>query len=211
MTLRRRHLMLALPAACALLATGCAEAPLRAAHHYTETVASLLISNDYKSIVIIGDRYHYIFAAPPHLVDALSSPLHAQLSGSFSTFHVEKNGHISGQFDLNLNAASTPELREQAAQLGFVADAGGTLTLHGDLSGKRYPQGTLKAGRHSQPLNQSYVIDISVDESRGDAVADDLLSPITAGSDGVLLLYYAALAPILIPIAILTKAPKNDK
>ncbi|MBV8123276.1 MAG: hypothetical protein JOY60_01465 [Burkholderiaceae bacterium] len=209
MTLRRRHLVLALPAAWALSAAGCAEAPLRPAHQYTETISSLLISNDFKSVVIIGEHYHYIFTAPLHLVEALSSPLHAELSGSFSTFRVEKNGHISGQFDLNLNPALTPEQQAQATQLGFAPDADGKLKLHGELSGKRYPQGTLKAGRHTQALNQSYTIDISVDESRGDAVADDLLSPITAGSDGVLLLYYAALAPILIPVAILSKAPKN--
>jgi len=51
-------------------------------------------------------------------------------------------------------------------------------------------------------------VEISVDQSRGSAMADSLATPLTVGSDGILLVYFAVLAPILIPLAIITREPR---
>ena len=61
---------------------------------YTETVSQILISQDGKSIVILGATFHYVLDANPNLMQAISSSLHAKLVASFSEFRVDREGEV---------------------------------------------------------------------------------------------------------------------
>jgi hypothetical protein len=67
----------------------------------------------------------------------------------------------------------------------------------------------LRADRQRSALNHPYTIEISAEEPLGSRVADRLSTPITVTSDGILLLYYVALSPVLLPIALMSRERKN--
>ena len=191
---------------------GCAESSsLKATiKPYTETVKALLISRDGKHIVFIGRSYHYVLDAPAQLVASLASPLHQSMDGEISQLHVDAENGISGRYQLSLPGTLDEQQAQAARELGFSAatTAGGPWRLEGELKGQRFLQGAFREGRQLEPLNKSYTVEISVDQSRGSAMADSLATPLTVGSDGILLVYFAVLAPILIPLAIITREPR---
>ena len=181
---------------------------------YTETINSLLVSKDNKNIVFIGRNYHYVLAAPPMLVQCLASTLHPKIKGEISGLHVDPQGQISGAYRLFLTAPASPSEAETAHALGFTSAAaspeeGGDWQASGELTGQRFVRGTLREGRQLEPLNQSYTVEITAEQSRADVVADKLATPLTMGSDGVLLLYYIVLAPVLIPLTLISREPRR--
>jgi len=190
---------------------GCAEsaslkAPIKP---YTETVKALLISRDGKHLVFIGRSYHYVLDAPAQLVASLASPLHQSMDGEISQLHVDAENGISGHYQLSLAGPLDEQQAQAARELGFSPAAdGGPWRASGELKGQRFLQGAFREGRQLEPLNKSYTVEISVDQSRGSAMADSLATPLTVGSDGILLVYFAVLAPILIPLAIITREPR---
>jgi len=61
-------------------------------------------------------------------------------------------------------------------------------------------------GREQDRLNKAYVIDVTTDSSASDVAADDAATPIRVAADGVQLVYWAPLAPIVVPILFLSRA-----
>ncbi|MDC8783918.1 hypothetical protein [Roseateles koreensis] len=225
--LHRRRLLIATSAKLSLLGlagsgmaaltAGCAGAPDSATKQpprqqiYTEKVSSLLLSRDNKNFVFIGRDHHYILDAPPQLVASLASPLHPKIKGFISSLHVDEQAQVTGRYRLTLEGELTMAERDAATALGFVPDTEHvqSLVLAGDIVGKRYMRGTLREGRQLEPLNQVYSVEITADQSRADAAAEKMLTPLTVGTDGVLLLYYIVLAPVLVPLAIVTREPRR--
>jgi hypothetical protein len=206
-----RRLALCLVAAAGLALTGCAshdasgvDAPHE--HRYTETISSVLLSEDGKRVAAIGANHHYIFEAPDVLVKALHSPVHSQLQATFSTFHVDKRGVVSGDWTLVLADGASAQARQAALAVGLAPGGDGRLATSGRLVGQRFTGWTYRLGREQDKLNKAYDIEISVDASTGDVVADDAATPIRAAADGVQLIYWAPLAPIVLPILFLSRA-----
>lgn len=211
----RRRAALILVAATALALAGCASAPAdkhapaaaaAAPHHYTETISSVLVSEDEKRLAVIGNGHHYIFDAPPVLVRALRSPVHPQLSATFAGFHLDRNGVVSGDWLLTLAPDASPAAREQAKAVGLVAAADGAMFASGILKGKRYTGWTYKLRGDQDRLNKPHEVEISTDLSTADVVVDDAATPIRVAADGVQLIYWAPLAPVIVPILFLTHA-----
>jgi hypothetical protein len=204
MRTNRRWVMVSVLAA---LAAGCAGSPPPAAPKtYTETISSLLVSEDGKHIAAIGARHHYIFGAPELVVRAVRSPIHPRLTATFSTFHVDVTGKVTGQYALSLAPDASADEQRAAAAIGLVQAADGHWGAGGTLSGQRYTGWTYKLGREQAALNHPYEIEFTNDASTADRVVDDVASPIRVAADGVQLIYYAPLAPIIIPIIFATKA-----
>ena len=185
---------------------GCASHAPPQEHRYTECISSVLLSEDGKHLAAIGSNHHYIFEAPEVLVKALHSPVHPQLSATFSTFHIDQRGVVTGDWLLAL-ATDAPPASQQAAQaVGLVRGADGTFTASGHLKGQRFTGWTYKMGREQDRLNKAYVIDVTTDSSASDVAADDAATPIRVAADGVQLVYWAPLAPIVVPILFLSRA-----
>jgi hypothetical protein len=206
-----RRPALALAAAAAL--AGCASHPATPAaapqayeQHYKETISSVLLSDDGKRLAAIGANHHYIFDAPPVLVRALHSDIHAQLQATFSTFHVDRRGVVSGDWTLALARDAGPPARQEALAIGLVQASDGRLVVSGQLEGKRFTGWTYRLGREQDRLNRPYEIDVTTEASRADVAADDAATPIRLAADGVQLVYWAPLAPIVLPILFLGSA-----
>ena len=204
----------AVVAAALAMAGGCASrtdaaatavAP-RAGHGYTETISSLLVSEDGRHIAAIGSAHHYIFDAPPLVIRALHSPAHAAMTATFSTFHVDREGKVTGRYSLEVPAGASADVRREAAAVGLQPQADGSWRVDGTLLGQRYTGWTYKAGREQDRLNRPYTIEFTTDFTTADELADKSATPIRVAADGVQMLYYAPLAPIILPIILLTKA-----
>ncbi len=202
-------------AGAAIALAGCAGAPAdkpvppaasAEPHRYTETISSVLVSGDEKRLAVIGSGHHYIFDAPPVLVRALRSPVHPQLSATFAAFHLDRHGVVSGDWLLTLAPDASPAARQQAKEVGLVEGPDGVLASGGILKGKRYTGWTYKLRGEQDRLNKSYEVEISTDLTAADVALDDAATPIRVAADGVQLVYWAPLAPVIVPILFLTKA-----
>jgi hypothetical protein len=197
--------ILAISGALALAASGCATSQ-HPPHTYKETISSVLLSEDNKHLVAIGSNHHYVFDAPAPLVAALHSDLHPRLSAEFSTFHVDPKSTISGEYTLVLAGELAPDAQTAAQALGFARGPDGRWREQGQLAGRRYTGWTYQAGEHREKLNKPYTIEITVEARHGDAVVESLDTPIRVTADGIQMLYYLPLAPVLIPVIFMTAA-----
>ena len=200
-------------AGVAIALAGCAGAPAdkpaaaaAVPHHYTETVSSVLVSEDEKRLAVIGNGHHYIFDAPPVLVKALRSPVHPQLAATFAAFHMDRSGVVSGDWLLTLAPDASPAAREQARAVGLVAGPDGVMAAGGILKGKRYTGWTYTLRGAQDKLNKPYEVEITTDLNGADVAVDEAATPIRMAADGVQLIYWAPLAPVIVPILFLTKA-----
>ena len=175
-------------------------------HRYAETISSVLISEDGQRIAAIGDGHHYIFGAPDVLVKALRSPVHPQLAATFSTFHIDARGVVSGDWLLTLAPDASPAAKEQARAVGLAPGPDGVYAAAGILKGQRFTGWTYKLRGAQDKLNHPYEIEITTEASAGDRAVDDAATPIRVAADGVQLIYWAPLAPVIVPVLFLTRA-----
>jgi hypothetical protein len=191
---------------------GCASTPAAngappKGRHYTETISSVLVSADHQHLVAIGRDHHYVFDAPELLVRALQSPLHGWLSAAFTPFHVDAQGAVTGDVMLRLPRDATAAQQEAAGALGLQRQADGDWEALVHMHGQRFSSWTYKwPDQTREKLNQRYTVEFTTDEGLKDAVVDKAVTPVRVAADGVNLIYYAALAPIIIPFVFLTKA-----
>ena len=205
-----RRLALAALAGASLALAGCATASREPAapqeRHYTETISSVLVSGDDKRIAAIGSNHHYIFTAPEVLVKALRSPVHPQLTATFTTFHIDPRSVVSGDWLLTLSPDASPAAREQARAVGLVPGPDGGFAAGGILKGQRYTGWTYSLRGPQDKLNKPYTIEITTEANAADTAVDDAATPIRMAADGVQLIYWAPLAPIIVPVLFLTRA-----
>jgi hypothetical protein len=206
-----RRLALAALAGAAFVLAGCAtsaapEPPPPTGQHYTETISSVLVSADEKRLAAIGSRHHYIFTAPEVLVKALRSPVHPQLTATFTTFHIDRRGVVTGDWLLTLAPDASPAAREQARAAGLLPGPDGVLAAGGILKGQRYTGWTYSLRGPQDKLNKPYTIEITTDATAADVAVDEAATPIRMAADGVQLLYWAPLAPIIVPVLFLSRA-----
>lgn len=205
-----RRLALATLAGAAFVLAGCAASSREPAppheQHYTETISSVLVSGDDKRIAAIGSSHHYIFNAPEVLVRALRSPVHPQLTATFTTFHIDQRGVVTGDWLLTLAADASPAAKEQARAAGLVPGADGVLVAGGILKGQRYTGWTYSLRGPQDKLNKPYTIEITTEASAADIAVDDAATPIRMAADGVQLIYWAPLAPVIVPVLFLSRA-----
>ena len=206
-----RRLALAALAGAAFALAGCAtsaapEPPPPSGQHYTETISSVLVSADEKRIAAIGSGHHYIFTAPEVLVKALRSPVHPQLTATFTTFHIDRRGVVTGDWLLTLAPDASPATREQARAVGLVPGPDGVFAAGGILKGQRFTGWTYSLRGPQEKLNKPVTIEISTDATAADVAVDEVATPIRMAADGVQLLYWAPLAPIIVPVLFLSRA-----
>ena len=178
---------------------------LFANHRYVESVSSLLISSDDKNIVVITEKYHYIFDAPPDMVAALKAPFHRSIEGSLGTLFIAGSGAASIRYELLLKDAATPQERDQALAAGFQArgKASDTLSIRGELHGTRYESGGVQPPAQSPlRLNRTYEISVNAELSPAEKYGRALLTPITVTADGAMVLGAVAVGIVLMPVMI---------
>lgn len=190
----RRKLILVGGMAAIPLSTGCVTAAL--VHDatksewktYQETVSSVLLSADGKTLAVIGQHYHYVFDAPESIKAVLHPELSQIVDASFTTFTVDRSQGIHGTYRLMIDKGATSEQKAAALAAGFKNLPNGDLIASGTLTGKRYGANGVQATKASQRLQKDYVITVSEDKGAGLNAAKLLLTPITLTVDGILIL-----------------------
>lgn len=194
----------------ALAVSGCASEPPVHQRTYTEKVSTLLLSKDGKQLVILGAAHHYVFDAPPDLVALTQSPLKTRVEARIAPFTVTRDGTTQGDYSLHLPASLTPEEVVMAQAMGFKQVEGGAWQLDSHLRGTRYLVGNAtRDDRIHETLQHTYTVTVTVDETTGQRAAEKASTPVKIGAEGVLLVYFAVLAPIIIPIVFLSREKRS--
>ncbi|WP_236654881.1 5-formyltetrahydrofolate cyclo-ligase [Burkholderia pyrrocinia] len=164
---------------------------------YRETLSAFLISADGKKLVVLGERYHYIFDVPPALAVNLTAPYRPKLYTDFDDFETHGD-KITGRYSLQLSRDDAPpgsELRERALADGFK-DQRFQLTEGGTISGKRYQPNDVTPSSIPQAFNHAYNVKVTERPSVLGQGVKLALSPITMAADGAVGLLGVALFPI---------------
>lgn len=204
--LQRRQLLLTLAAAGVLAGCAANQPETLVLKTYHETLSSLLLSQDRQHLVVIGEHHHYIFdtprpwwrpwnplCTPGWRVNWAASPCRPMVGPKATT------------------RCSCPPIwtRPTAPGLRHWASSpirpGRGWRLAGHVAGQRYLQGTVKANRIRTTLNHPYTVEIQAEQPRSEQVANALVTPVTTAANGVNLLYYVVLAPILVPFALISR------
>ncbi|QSN63518.1 hypothetical protein [Caballeronia sp. M1242] len=200
----KRRSFLTLAAMTPLLLSGCVTSELIETANsddrfqYTETIDSVLISADRNKLVFLGADYHYIFDAPTHFADVLSSAVHPLIHAEVTTFDVGPDGKASGAFDLKISDASklTPEAKAQLIDFGF-SERNWTRRIL--LNGTRYSAKHFDRSKLSPTvLNQSYQVTVYETRHSNMKKVALLLTPVTVALDGALMILSIPLIPVAV-------------
>ena len=96
--------------------------------------------------------------------------------------------------------------KASARAVGLAPGADGVYTASGRLTGQRFTGWTYKLRGAQDKLNHPYEIEITTESSAGDRAVDDAATPIRVAADGVQLIYWAPLAPVIVPVLFLSRA-----
>jgi len=126
-----------------------------------EMVSSVLTTTDASTLVVITDRYHYIFTVPSPIVLALKGTFHPYVQAQFLNFHVDSGGGTRGTVILSLLAAPGDAIAAAIAA-GFSKVPGGA-EYTTFLSGFRYaPRDDFRVTARYK-LNQTYEVNVDDD------------------------------------------------
>jgi hypothetical protein len=183
---RQEFLKGALSSLTLLSVSGCFTPMLYEPRTYDETALSFLVTEDGSRLVVLGEKYHYIFDdISPSLKEILLGPLHLRtvVVAVLANFYVKSDNVVTGDYVLSLSDQASDEQRKIAMSAGFVSP---DLTLSGHLKGVRYSaKGFPFPAAQTQGFAHRY--DASVREERS-KTAKVLLTPVTVAADGVLIL-----------------------
>ncbi|MBN3787795.1 5-formyltetrahydrofolate cyclo-ligase [Burkholderia sp. Ac-20353] len=208
--MKRRHFLALTGASASGLLAGCKNfGPVTKAwfkdSKYQETLSAFLITADGKKLVVLGQKYHYIFDMPPELGAVLKGPYRPKLRTAFIDF-VAQGDKIGGRYRISLDRANVPpesdDIRALALADGFK-DEGYRLTDEGSISGTRYLPNNVTAASVPQAFNQAYEVTVTEKPTAVGEGAKLALSPITMAADGALGLLGFALFPIALTVMII--------
>ncbi|GAA5166780.1 hypothetical protein [Viridibacterium curvum] len=176
---------------------------------YAEKISSVLVTPDRRQLMVLGEKYHYIFDMPPLLSNVLGSEWQSSVRAMFYHFNVDTGGHISGEVHLSLDDKAADSV-VQAALAAGLSDTGtrkgapppatairGTVTL----KGQRFRANGVQAGAR-QALNKEYSIIVSEPENAASIAVKVVGTPITLAADGLLIVLVAGVAVVLLPVFI---------
>ncbi|PCE32552.1 hypothetical protein [Burkholderia ubonensis] len=196
-SMMRRRLLAAGMVASSLALSGCFTKDLyeKKDKDYVESVSAFLITEDGKQLVVLGDRYHYIFALPDKLRPVLMSGYRKSLRSSFDRFKVDGSA-VTGHYRTVLPPDASAEDRQAAVADGFTEAKNG-LAFDGEISGKRYSADGFAQMQKTaaQPFNKPYRVWIHEPLSAFDKGLRLLATPVTVAADGVLVLGGVVLLP----------------
>lgn len=151
-----------------------------------ENITSFMITPDAGTLVVAGDRHHFIFPLQEPLRSLLQWPGRKQLKPVFDTFRVTSGQSISGRYTLtaNLSQLDMAEARF-LTQRGFSRMADGvTLRYQASIRGTRYLAGNVKVPQTGY-FRQPYQLTVTSPDGVGNTAVKLALTPLTLAADGV--------------------------
>jgi hypothetical protein len=167
---------------------------------YDETALSFLVTEDGSKLVVLGEKYHYIFSdISPSLTQVLGSQLRTVVAADLANFRVRRDNVVTGDYTLHLSEQASDEQRRSAAEAGFVVPG---LTLPGHLKGVRYSAEGFPSPPETQRFTRPYVVSITED-AESKLAAKIMLTPLTVAADGVIVLGAVVLILLLAYLRVL--------
>lgn len=178
------------------------EREYRAARDY---VSSFLISQDQKTLIVIGQEYHYFLNLTPQIKGILQHPARSQMDASFPELLLNQNHVVVGQYRLQIPVdkwdALPVDQQTSLRQLGFApAGSLGYYLLTGNLSGKRYGAQGFKLPSGMSTFNKPYYVQLRYTYVPLSKTADKIIStPLAVTADGLMIVGLTAGAIIVAP------------
>jgi hypothetical protein len=158
---------------------------------YQEDISSILITEDGKQLVILGNKYHYVLKAPPNLSEILRSPISKHVVAKIPPLLVTEDGKITGVLYLVMEDSVPSPIKEHATPFGFRPDGWrGMFSYESRLEGVRYIEKQVLPPQPTIGLRQTYSITIEEFKPRNGEKSplQLVLTPVTLTVDGVLML-----------------------
>jgi hypothetical protein len=168
---------------------------------YTEEVSYILISEDGKNLVFVGDDYHYVFDLPVEILRSLRSPFRKSLFAKFRKFRVDVNNKITGNIYISLDESASQSNKEEAIEFGYDKRSGSPV-MEILLKGKRYKAEDLITDKTGYKLNYAYKVAVLEERTSVEKAALTATTPITVLADGVI-------AIVGVPLIILLQISPN--
>ncbi|RDI18603.1 hypothetical protein DFR41_11451 [Pseudacidovorax intermedius] len=196
MNLNRRHVLAAAGIAMVGL-SGCITEHMYKQNTYWEQINGFFANQDGSSLVILGQSYHYVFAAPPALRAMLAPALHgAARDAEFEEFEVEGGSTVTGKINLELKPDLDPAQQRLVESSGFVLTGGGWKATVA-MKGTRYSTDQFK-GPASQKFRREYIVSVTERSSAAGTALKVAATPVTVLADGALILGTVVLFPVLL-------------
>ncbi|NHZ78729.1 hypothetical protein F2P44_05475 [Massilia sp. CCM 8695] len=160
----RRKLLLA-GAASLLMMSGArveAQPQPRIRFSYDEKIMNILLSPTTGKLIVLGERYHYLFDDKAGLEKIMGATFKKELAGSFGKFTVDPDDTISGSYRIQTRNALSPEQGEEARHLGFSQLPDGRFDIAATIGGTRFESAALAKDMDASALNQNYVVTVDM-------------------------------------------------
>lgn len=196
---RRQLLALSLCGASSTL-SGCFTYQLHKDPTYSENVVGVFISSDKNTVVVIGEKYHYIFSAPPQLLAALGPSLHPAIAfAGFNSFKVDRQNKIEGTLILQTSENLSVDQISLAREAGFNPGQGKRWYAQLSMHGTRYTGKEINS-QNIQQLNKKYSLTITEEPSFARTALNIAATPISVAADGAVVLGVVVLSPLWLPV-----------
>lgn len=199
---RRKFIKSTMASFVFLTFSGCATEQLFKPVEYTEKVNSLMASADKKTLVILTEKFHYIFDSQENLLAIIGSALHSKINGEIGHFKIDSNNTATGGVKLFIVDKLTDSELEEAKKFGFTKTGyKDSLVLEVKLVGRRYDANGVYPKAPVNTLNKEYVIYVTAEQSRLEKTLKAPLTPITLAIDGTLVI--AAIPLFLVAVTLM--------
>lgn len=182
--------------------SGCVTTRMHEDPVYAERLLGVLISADKKSLVVVGEKYHYVFSAPPQVIAALDEPLHPGIEAAgFQGFTISPDNKIQGKLVLRTRRDASPAQVALAGQAGFQSREG-RWVVEAPMMGERFSPRP-GAALPLQKLSQDYTVRVTEVSSSSMKALKAAATPITVAADGALVIGAVVLSPIWLPLLLM--------
>ncbi|WP_372998755.1 hypothetical protein [Sulfurimonas sp.] len=191
-----------------VLFSGCATIQLWEDPKYKETFEEFLITEDGSKLVILGEKYHYIFSTNEKLKEILLSNKRKNIKPVFEDFKVDINNSIQGKYNLFYNTNDKESKNDiWLEKIGFETSKRAskkifTYKYSGSMKGVRYLPKEPIISKYK--FNNKYNIYIEEEPTTFYNTGRALLTPITVAEDGALIYGTTVLlvvsSPLILPM-----------
>lgn len=153
---------------------------------YEERLRNVLVAPDKGKLVVLGERYHYLFD-DAHLAAVIGASFRQDLEGSFGKFQVDPNNVITGTYRLVSRTPLTGAQAAEATRLGFTSTADGRYELAATITGQRATVAPLADPSSLPKFDKPYTVTVEALGTARPASTSPGSSPLTGLANIVLL------------------------
>lgn len=138
------------------------QAQSRIRFSYDEKIMNILLSPSTGKLIVLGERYHYLFDDKAGLEKIMAASFKKELAGSFGKFTVDGDDVISGSYRIQTRNRLSAEQGDEARRLGLSELQDGRFESAAQISGTRIDSMAIAKDLETSALNQHYVVTVDM-------------------------------------------------